>query len=200
MAAEFENPDLTPSIVDTILNLDELLSANVRRAERSARFALKPWLEADIDDLNAELDSLTDALGNPLEDMVDRTVGGGGRSATTVALELLEKQRELAASFRTVRMQQMPQNQWVAFDEKWSEVLKKGAPYPQEFWKELVVKTASQPEITAEQYDQLRGKLGHPQVDLLCHAAWEVNTQSGVSVPKSPLSSRVLRQREPDES
>ena len=35
--------------------------------------------------------------------------------------------------------------------------------------------------------------LGDPQMDVLANAAWAVNTESGVSIPKSPLSSAVLR-------
>jgi hypothetical protein len=64
-----EAPPIEPppvSIIDTILQLDDYLSGDVRRAEKTARFCSKPWLEADIDELLFELEGLTDAQGNPI--------------------------------------------------------------------------------------------------------------------------------------
>jgi hypothetical protein len=173
------------SIVDTILNLDELLSADVRRAEKTARFCSKPWLEADIDELAYELDSLTDAEGNPGQ--------GQEVEALRVATELQTKQAEYGASFVSVRMGQLPSDDWQAFRTTWREVLEKGAPYPNEFYDALIAASALRPPITVEQVGQLRAKLGDPQMDELASKAWDVNTKSGVSIPKSPLSSHVLR-------
>jgi hypothetical protein len=67
--AEPAAPAIDPpvvSIVDTILQLDAYMSGDVRRAEKTARFCSKPWLEADIDELVFELQGLVDELGNPL--------------------------------------------------------------------------------------------------------------------------------------
>jgi hypothetical protein len=86
------------------------------------------------------------------------------------------------------------QDDWQEFRAKWREVLDKGAPYPNEFYDALIGVSAKTPAITAEKAAQLRTKLGDPQMDALAKAAWDVNTNSGVSIPKSPLSSHVLRQ------
>jgi hypothetical protein len=72
-------------IVDTILDLDGLLSADVRRAEKTARFCSKPWLEADIDELVFELESLTDNDGIPLP-AGEHAIGEQVRTPEQVAL------------------------------------------------------------------------------------------------------------------
>jgi hypothetical protein len=75
-----------------------------------------------------------------------------------------------------------------------AEVLDKGPPpFPNDFYNELIEVSAKTPTITAAQAAKLRTKLGDPQMDVLAKAAWAVNTESGVSIPKSPLSSLVLR-------
>jgi hypothetical protein len=169
-----------------------LLSGDVRRAEKTARFCSKPWLEADIDELLFELDQLTDSQGNPLP-------AGEPRSASRPAPPAgragdPDLQAEYGAAFVSVRMGQLPSDDWQEFKAKWREVLDKGAPYPNEFYDDLIEVSAKTPKITAAQAAQLRTKLGDPQMDVLAKAAWEVNTNSGVSIPKSPLSSHVLRQ------
>lgn len=181
------------SIIDTILNLDELLSSDVRRAEKTARFCTKPWLEADIEELIYELDSLTDAQGNPLP-VPEAAIGEQQRTAHVVAVEIQTLQAEYGAAFVSVRMGQLPSDDWQAFRTKWRAALDKGSPYPDDFYNELIEASALRPAITAAQAAQLRSKLGDPQMDALAKAAWDVNTESGVSIPKSPLSSLVLRQ------
>jgi hypothetical protein len=194
------NPEPTPSIaepsiVDTILNLDELLSADVRRAEKTARFCIRPDLEADIDDLNGQLEAITDERGNPLGDGPDRTIGEHTTLsvATDLAHQLRAKQAEYAAAFRSVRMRQMPDDDWDAFETKWKKALDAGAPYPKEFWDELIVASSHTPKISAPQVSDMRTKLGRPAMNELGLTAWDVNTKAGVSLPKSPISSVVLR-------
>jgi hypothetical protein len=189
-----------PSIVDTILDLDAFLSGDVRRAERTARFATKPDLEADIDELDALLDNLTDAQGRPLKAEQDGEPALGDSSSTsealTVATQIKDLQAEYAASFRSIRLRQMPDDDWDAFQIKHKDTLAKGAPYPKELLNELIVASAIAPTVSDEQIKKLRKKIGAPQISSIAGAAWQVNTESGVSVPKSPLSSRVLRQQE----
>lgn len=185
-----------PSIVDTILDLDALLSADVRRAEKTARFCTEPWREARIDELNAELDSLTDDNGMPLDSAVDQAVGETGRTALTVAMELRDEQRAYAAAFRSVRMQQLPSSGEGSFSEykkKWDAAISAGPEYPLEMVRELVTGCAVAPKISPAQFDSLVQKFGEPQVQELWITAWQVCANSGVSVPKSPLSSAVLR-------
>lgn len=190
-AAAIEIP--TVSIIDSILQLDEYLSGDVRRAEKTARFCSKPWLEADIDELVFELDSLTDSQGNPYP-AGEASLGEQTRSAVQVALEIQTLQAEYGAAFVSVRMAQLPSDKWQEFRVTWREALDKGAPYPDDFYDALIGVSAKTPAITSEQAAGLRTKLGDPQMDVLAKAAWDVNTNSGVSIPKSPLSSHVLRQ------
>jgi hypothetical protein len=180
------------SIIDTILQLDDYLSGDVRRAEKTARFCSKPWLEADIDQLVFELDSLTDSQGNALP-AGEVAVGEQVRTAEQVAVEIQTLQAEYGAAFVSVRMGQLPSDKWQEFRTTWRTVMDKGAPYPNEFYDALIGVSAKTPAISAEQSAKLRTVLGDPQMDVLANAAWEVNTNSGVSIPKSPLSSLVLR-------
>jgi hypothetical protein len=182
------------SIIDNILNLDTYMSGDVRRAEKTARFCSKPWLEAEIDELQFELEGLVDPLGNPLPGVGEHAVGEKVRTPQQVALEIQTLQAEMGASFVSVRMAQMPSEKWNEFTTTWREVIERGAPYPNDFYNKLIEVSAKTPTITADQAAELRKKLGHPQMDVLANAAWVVNTESGVSIPKSSLSSLVLRQ------
>lgn len=180
------------SIVDTVLNLDELLAADIRLAEKTYRFSINPALEARMEDLSAELGNLVDAQGRP-KATIDASMADGARSAHAVALELEDLEVEYAASMRTGRVRQMDEDDWTAFQTKWKTALNDLPPYPVEFWEQLIVKCATQPTFTAEQLRQLRKKVGHPAFTAIADSAWAANTQSGVSVPKSSLSSAVLR-------
>lgn len=199
-----DDPAAEPSIVDQILNLDELLSADVRRAEKTARICLRPDLEAQIDDLEAQLDALTDQFGNPLDQTVDASLGEGSGDGRVrdVALQLAEKRREMAAATRSVRMRQLSDDDWTAFKAKHRKAFETTGESAERraMFDDLVVSTASAPKITAEQWRQMKTKLGAPQVDAFIGVAWTVNTESGVSVPKSPLSSLVLKRTRPSQS
>jgi hypothetical protein len=188
----------TVSIVDTILDLDELMSADVRRAEKTARFATRADLEGDIDELEAELERLVDAQGAPVrtpDAAVSGTTEEGDRVRTAyeVALDLQTKQAEYGASFRSVRMRQVPDEDWLAFEAKWKQAIDAGPSYPVEFWNELIAMSAHTPKIPLEKIPGMRKKLGHPPMDVLGKVAWDVNANAGVSIPKSRLSSAVLR-------
>lgn len=194
-----------PSIVDTILDLDEFLSGDVRRAEKTARFATRPDLEADIDELEYQLAALVDAQGRVVNGKeIDPSVGGGAtdRRAQDLAERIQELQAEYAASFRSVRLRQIPDDDWRAFEHKHREGLGKAGQetVPKRVWDELIVKSAIAPAFTQAQLDKLRKKVGSPALTDIEQKAWDVNTKSGVNIPKSLLSSRVLRQLEPDQS
>lgn len=189
-----------PSIVDTILNLDELLSADVRRAEKTARFSTKPWLEGEIEELEFELDQLTDGRGNPLDPAGDTSLAETSNPAYAVAQKIQTLRRELAESFVSVRVQQLPADKWMAFEKKHEEALEKGAPYPEAMWDELIVKCAIAPRMTIDQVRSLRTKLGHPPMHAIAMKCWDVCTKAGVSIPKSPRSSHVLRQQQRETS
>lgn len=193
-AAGVETPE---SVIDTVLDLDELLASDVRRAEKTEILYTKPHLEAEIDALEAELQQLTDGSSSPMVDEEASLAEGpvGGRSAEVVAREIQEKRKEYAASGRSVRLKQLPSEDWTAFETTWKAALSKGAPYPVAMWDDLISKCAVAPEMPLAKVQALRAKLGHPPLHKLAMTCWDLNTTSGVSVPKSPLSSDVLRPR-----
>lgn len=183
-----------PSIVDTILELDSFLSAEVRLAEKTARFCTRPDIEAQIDALELELEQLVDANGKVRD--TDPALGEG-RTAYDVATEIQTARHKYAAAMRSVRMRQMDDTSWQAFKEKHSDAFKDDVDLPARrvMYDDLLVESASAPKITPAKLEQLRTKVGSPQIDELVNVAWHVNTQSGVSVPKSLISSAVLRQQ-----
>lgn len=194
-------PDLNgSSIVDTILDLDAFLAGDVRRAEKTARFSTKPWLEADIDALEARLEGITDELGRPVDLPAERAVGDTDHPAYGLAREIQAKRAEYRQSFASVRVRQLPSDDWTAFVAKHKKALDSEPPYPAAMWDELIVACAIQPAFTLDQVRALRSKLGHPQMDVISTACWEVCTSSGVSVPKSLRSSRVLKRQAPGPS
>jgi hypothetical protein len=130
-SAEPAAPAIDPpvvSIVDTILQLNAFMSADVRRAEKTARFCSKPWLEADIDELVFELEGLVDDLGNPLP-AGEHAIGEQVRTPEQVALEIQTLQAEMGAAFVSVRMAQLPSDDWQEFRTKWRKVIEGPPPY-----------------------------------------------------------------------
>lgn len=178
--------------VQNILDLDALLSsAEIHRAEKTATIYLRADLEGDWDRLEAELDLLTDSTGKPYP----RPEGGLDevrRTAQQVAAEIEALQDEYGASAQSVRFRQRPADEWQAFldTHKGSD----DGTRPPEFWNDLIAFAAVGPPMTVAQVAQLRTKLGAPQMTTFGNAAWNVNAQSGVSIPKSLLSSHVLKQ------
>lgn len=181
------------SIVDSVLNLDHFLSQDVRLAQSQAAWYLRSDLEATIEQLNAELDALTDGNGRPLT-TTDASMEDE-RSAMTVVAELAEAQRTYAASRRYILMQQLDQDDWDAFQNQWKEELLKDPPYTPEFYADLISRCAINPKVPADRVPALRKKLGAPAFEALWRTAWNVNTRSGVSIPKSLLSSGVQIQQ-----
>ncbi len=190
--SEASSPVAEPSIVDQILNLDDFLSGDVRRAEKTARFCTRPDLEADVDDLHAELAAMGVDDRGRLPDQDDESLGDGGRTAQTVALELRAKQVEMGKYFRSVRVRALPEEEWRAFYEKHRKDLEDNKRTPA-MWDELIIACAIAPTFTPETIRAFRKKASHTAVDEIATAAWLVNTQSGVSIPKSSLSSAVLK-------
>lgn len=183
------------SIVNDILQLDEFLSGDVRRARKSAIFYTKPDLEAQLDSLDSEVDSLTDAQGRP-RPVTDQSLDGGTRSLQTVLLEREQVAAELLASRVRVEMEQLDEDDWAALMVKHKKTLDEDAPGPfsPELYEDVITQSAVAPRMTVEQLRDLRKKVGRPVFDTLFSTAWAVNTRSGVSVPKSLLSSAGLRQ------
>lgn len=179
------------SIVDSILDLDELLSADVRRARKTARICTKPWLEAELDALSAELVSLTDERGEPLNSPDDDSLAAG-RTAAVVAQDYRAMQQEYAAAMRSVIVEAMPEPQWRAWTKANERQLE---DLPPELFDDLIVTCAVQPVFTKAHLTQMRERLGHAQVNAIATAAWNVNAKSGVDIPKSSLVSHVLKRQ-----
>lgn len=189
--------DEQQSIVDTILDLNAFLSADVRRAEKTAPFSTKPHLEAKLDELDRELHLLA---GASAARGVDEPLAAGGRTARVVALQRQAIAAEMQAAMMGVRFKALSAEDWEAFEATHKKVLDDREADKAAVLDELVVLCAEAPKISAEQLAQLRQKAGITQIVTLRDYAWAVNNKAGVSVPKSQLSSDVLRHAEPAKS
>jgi len=202
-------PD-TKSIVDDVFDLDEFLSADVRLPERSFRLFRRPDLEATINDLTAELDSLLDAHGRDLARVArggkpaEAAVGDGDdgaartddeRTAGVVSAELLKVQRAYFQHSSTIRLRAMDDVAWQAFDAKWGKAFRdtnvaEGEQYPPEAIAALIdATTVGKSHIPSDKVAGFRARVGSTVITELARDAWQVNTQSGVSIPKSLISS-----------
>lgn len=191
------------SIINEMLDLDDFLATDVRRAEKTEILYTKPHLEAEIDALELELQSLTDgssALPADEEAAVGDVPAGGERTAEVVAAEIQAKRREYAASGKKILLRQLASEDWMAFEQQWKAAFEKGAPYPAPMWDDLISKSAVTPSMPLEKVQALRTKLGNPPLSKLAITCWTLNTEGGVSVPFSRLSSRVLRPKQPETS
>lgn len=186
--------DDAKSIVDTLFKLDELMSGAVRRARKSASFYIRPDLEARLDELDAELASLVDSQGRP-RTIIDQAVGDGTRSAESVALERQEVAIEMEASRRRIVFEQVDEDRWAAHLAKHKDTLDGEPPFTAEFYEETISMSAVQPTLSIDEVREIRKRMGRPVFDLLFSKAWDVNSRSGVSIPKSLISSAVLSQR-----
>lgn len=190
-----------PSIIDTILDLDAFLSGDVRLAEKTAYIVTRPDLEARLDELDEELSTLVDQFGRPLTPPGERAVGEEqGRTAAVVATEREAVQAEMQASRKGIRLRQLNGDDWQDFRTQWRETLEAGSPFPDDMWDDLVARCAIRPKITIAQMEAMRTKVGSPQMDEIRSVAWHLNRESGVSIPKSSVSSAVLRQQRPEQS
>lgn len=192
-----------PSIINEMLDLDDFLATDVRRAEKTEVLYTKPHLEAEIDDLELELQRLTDgsgALPADEEAAVGDVPTGGDRTAEVVAAEIQAKRREYAESGKKILLRQLASEDWTAFEQQWKTAFDNGAPYPAEMWDDLIAKSAVTPAMPLDKVKALRAKLGHPPLSKIAITCWKLNTEVGVSVPFSRLSSHVLKHKQPEKS
>lgn len=198
-AAAFTKPepavaDFSP--VDTLLKLDDLASGDVRRAEGLARFATRPDLEADIELLEDELRPLVDEQGRPLVPAGEQSMAGEtGRTAEAVNAELRALQAAYAASFKSIRLRQLNGDDWDAFKIKWRDVIEGDDDKKRNHMLDvLVIECAISLKLDETSWANFRQQFGGVATEIVRGKAWSINTQSGVSVPKSSLSSLVQRQ------
>jgi hypothetical protein len=179
----------TPGLGETILTLDELMNS-ARRPERTARICLRPDLQADLDELEAQLGVYADSRGE--FDPSDEALAGG--AVSELANRIQQVREQMQASMRSVRVRAMPKDEWATFVETHSDDKARDGFKP-DFWPLLVSKCAIAPTFNTEQVTALRSTLGQPAFDAIAVAAFKANTADGVDVPKSPLSSRALKRR-----
>jgi len=171
------------SIVDTLLDLDALLSADVRRAEGIAYIYTRPDLEARLDALATEYE---DAIER--ESLAGKDKAVGERTAATVHAEREKVRGEYTASRVPIRVLQLPSDDWDDFQHRHKAALQDAGDVfhlPAQVANELIAASmvAAQP-VTVAQVAAMRTKFGWPQVSVIAARAWEVNRHSGVSVPK----------------
>jgi hypothetical protein len=188
------------TFINEFLDVDDVLAAPAHLSEKTEILYTKPELEAEINALELELQGLTDGTGAPVLDADgEASVGDaapqGGRTARVVALEIQAKRREYAESGRKIVLRQLPSEDWLAFEATWKKALDAGAPYPPAMWDDLIAKSAIRPEMTAAKVKALRTKFGNPTLYVLGMTCWKLNTESGISIPFSQLSSAVLKPR-----
>lgn len=184
-----------PPLVETVLDLDEIMTEG-RRPERTARFCIRPDIEADIDELTYRLAELVDEDGKPLDGGDDESLVDGGEHLD-IARQIEEKRAEMRKWMRSVRVRAMSKDEWLAFHTSMRDD-KTDDGYKPAFWIQLIVKCAIKPAFTDADVKKLRKQLGQPAVDMIGLACFRANTASGVDVPKSQLSSLVLKPRERD--
>ncbi len=181
------------SIIDTILELDQLLSADVRRAEQTFRLFRRGDLLAVITDLEDQLAAITDELGRPTGG--DDSLADAGQ-ARSLALQIQDARTAYYKESGNIRLYQLDPDEWEAFRTKWKKELDKPDGPGTIFWNALIAETVSQPKLTQTQVIKMRQLYGGPQLDKLGSACWQLNTQAGASIPKSPRSSAVLKRLE----
>ena len=175
-----------PSVADVILDLDAFMSSDIRRAEKVAYVVTRADLEARLDELDHELETLTDDHGRPLQPAGEQSIGEAtGRTYETVKAERDHVRSKMIASKRGFRLLQMKGDDWQAFRTKWRKAFDTGTPYPDALWNEmvaacLVLNTPTTPEAVGK----LRGILGAAPLAELEYKAWQVNANSGIDIPK----------------
>lgn len=177
-----EQIDDAASIVDTLLDLDGLLSADVRRARGTAWLYKRADLEARLDVLARELDEAEAREQATSERAV------GERSAAEIDAEREQVRREYRKSGEAITVEQMSADDWDAFKLKHKDALATAMvvfDLPADVANELIAKSMlTQTPTTTEQVAAMRQVFGWPQISEIAARAWEVNQHSGVSVPK----------------
>lgn len=201
----FGNPNgATPTAAPTVkyLDLDEVLSS-ARRHRTAAHICLRADLQAEYDDLLAELAAMVDAQGQLLPRDPEATLDDAGTAA--LAQEKADRvtaiRREMNAAMRRVEFEGMPEDKWRPWYERHypqkaiTEANLKGLDVNQVlkgFNDLLIAEVAVAPKLTVDEVLKLRSVLGPTQINELANKAWEACTSGGVDIPKSPRFLRNL--------
>lgn len=190
----FGDPNATtPPIVRRQLTVEDVLES-ARRPEKYARVCLRADLQAEHDQLVAELATLVNAQG---EIIADEEASIGEATAEARAKQINERLKvlraEMAESMWFVLFRGMAAEDYQVFDKKYRPKTK-DADFT-EFHSRLVTETAIDPAIAYEQVVALRKKLGPRAMVELYNTAFAVCNTGGVDVPKLPASLHNLTQR-----
>lgn len=203
-----ENPQLPDALnpasagiaeqLETMLDLDTMLSS-ARLVERRETICLRGDLAHEYEATIEELATLVDSDGNVVTEDGDASLADGAR-AEELRDQAAALKRQMAKATYTVLFRAMDSDEWEAFEKSHRDGngrLKK----PRAYENELVARCSANLPLTAETVDaKLRKKVNQAQFVKLFNAAYYVNTQDGLDVPKSPSFSLAPRQSEQEPS
>lgn len=188
-----------PATVD----LDTLLGEDTR-PEKIVPICLRGHLQAEWDQLNAQYQA------GPGDD--DRAMMTERAAKRRVADEMARVEAEMRAGTVQFRLRALPRRRTPGMPKTqlvWQELVEKHPPRKDangkvdqrdayvmvnavSLFEELVPASVVEPELTAEQWQQLDGKLSDAQWNQLAQAAWDLN-RVGVDVPFSRAASMMRR-------
>lgn len=192
----FGNPNgSTPAAAPVMkyLSLDEVLTS-AKRHRTAAHICLRADLQAEYDEILAELASMVDSEGNLLPREKDASLNDGDLAglAQEKSDRLVEIRREMNAAMRRVEFEGMAEDKWRPWYDK--HYPKGKDPDLTDFNNLLIAEVAVNPTLTVAEIVQLRSVLGAPQITQLANKAWIACTRGGVDIPKSPAFLRNPRQ------
>lgn len=184
--------DTATSIIDTVLDLNAFMAADIRLPARTTYVQTRPHLFARRDELIEELKRYVDDRGN----LVGDEAAAGERDGTVVMADLKVIQDALDAGRAAgkVIVEKMSTAAWDAFGKRFADELDEQR-LTLEMRRQLVVDSPTTPAIDETAYDWIREHWGDPAIGAISDAAWDANTATGADQGKSPLYSLVQRQR-----
>lgn len=172
--------------------IDDILS-RARTPERYAKVCLRGDLEARHEQLVRDLTPLIDAQGTVLDPDEEASLGEGTNAsrAQQLAADLATVREEMAQNMWFPLFRGMPSDAMAVFNE--AHYPKKETAPLNDYNDRLIATCMVDPVVTVEQVRELRKKLGSRAMLELIKTATEVNTQGGVDIPFSPISSPALK-------
>jgi len=172
--------------------LAEVLDA-AELPEKHARICVKANLQAEHDQIVAELMTLVDTRGEVIE---DEEAAAGEATNDSRAIELNDRLRrvskEMAGSMWFPLFRGLCVDDLAVFNKQ--HIPKGDSPDLTEYNIRLVAECSVEP-WTVDDVKALRKKFGSAAMQELISTAHEVCVRGGVDVPKSPVSLRNLTQR-----
>lgn len=170
--------------------------AAAKLPERSLEVCLRGDLAAEHDDLERQL-------------KVARQSEGGGRKrvgsksdAKTIAEKMQAVREQMAGEMLELRIRALPRAEWQA-------LVRKNPPVKDDegdkalgvnlagLMEEAIPRCVVEPELDADDWEQLNTVLSAAEYDRLLSVVWDVN-RSGVDIPKSRLASLVMTESDAD--